>query len=201
MLTLNIFSENWAKRIFDTLLAAASLFVFLPVFLLFILLVILEDGLPVFFAKESVGLSGKTFRQIKFRSMVNNAELRTGPVWARKDDPRVTKVGRFLRMTAMDELPQLFNIFKGDMSFVGPRPQRRVLVDKYLKEIPGYGERFKVRPGLTGPAQVLLPYDASVSDKLKLDILYAGKHNLPGDIALVIRSFMVTFRCGWGKCA
>ena len=136
----------------------------------------LEDGGPVFFRQERVGLDGRVFDALKFRSMIPDAEARTGPVQATEHDPRVTRVGRLMRATAMDELPQLWNIFTGDMSFVGPRPLRPGEVDVRgdgqlmpLDQIPGYEARHRVRPGLTGLTQVYAPRDISRTSKFRLD--------------------------------
>ncbi|MCM8795279.1 MAG: sugar transferase [Candidatus Omnitrophica bacterium] len=191
--------RDFAKRIFDMILAYIGILIFSPVFLLLMIFIFLEEGWPIFFFKDCIGLEGKEFRQIKFRSMIKEAEKITGPVWAKKNDSRVTVIGRFLRKTALDELPQLINILKGEMSFVGPRPQRKVLVERYLRDIPNYHLRFKVKPGLTGPAQVFLAYDASVEKKIKFDLWYVEKYNLLWDIELLARSFVITLTAAWGK--
>src|SRR2546422_169558 len=145
----------------------------------------MEDGGPVFFTQERVGLNGRIFRALKFRSMIPDAEARTGPVQASAHDPRITRVGGFLRATAMDELPQLWNIFVGDMSFVGPRPLRPGEVDVMgdghvvaLKDIRGYEDRHRVRPGLTGLAQVYAPRDLPRAGKFRLDCFYLKRAGL-----------------------
>jgi lipopolysaccharide/colanic/teichoic acid biosynthesis glycosyltransferase len=149
------------KRVFDCVLAASGLVASAPLWALLAIAIKLEDGGPIFFRQSRVGLGGRVFDALKFRSMVPDAEARTGPVQATENDPRVTRVGRFMRSTAMDELPQLWNIFAGEMSFVGPRPLRpgemEVRGDGQLvalDQIPGYAARHRVRPGLTGLTQV-----------------------------------------------
>ncbi len=145
-----------------------------------------------------------TFKAIKFRSMIKDAENGTGPVQAVENDPRVTKVGRVLRATAMDELPQLLNILKGDMSFVGPRALRPREKEVYgnpdeinIENVPGYKERLAVRPGLTGMAQVYLPTDALRSEKFQYDLLYIKKQSFLLDLKLIFLSFWITFRGKW----
>jgi len=145
-----------------------------------------------------------TFKAIKFRSMIKDAEKGTGPVQAVENDPRVTKVGRILRATAMDELPQLLNILKGDMSFVGPRALRPREKEVYgnpdeinIENVPGYKERLAVGPGLTGMAQVYLPTDALRSEKFQYDLLYIKKQSFLLDLKLIFLSFWITFRGKW----
>ncbi len=192
------------KRLFDIFLSSIGLIGSSPLWLLFSLAIILEDGLPVFFLQERVGKGGKIFKGIKFRSMIKDAEKDTGPVQAVENDPRVTKVGRILRATAMDELPQLVNILKGDMSFVGPRalrPKEKEVRgspdEKEIEKIPGYQERLAVRPGLTGVAQVYLPGEALRSEKFKYDLQYIKNQSFLLDLKLIFLSFWITFRGKW----
>lgn len=192
------------KRLFDILLASFGLIVSSPLWLLISLLVKLEDGGPVFYPQDRVGLNGRVFKALKFRSMVPDAEARTGPVQAAEHDPRITKIGRLLRATAMDELPQLWNIFIGDMSFVGPRPLRPGEVEVRgngelvaLHEIPGYEERHRIRPGLTGLTQVYAPRDVSRASKFRLDRLYIRRAGFRLDLKLILVSFWITFRREW----
>jgi len=166
--------------------------------------ILLEDGRPVFYLQERVGKNGRIFRAIKFRSMIKDAEKESGPVQAVENDPRVTKVGRILRATAMDELPQLWNIFRGDMSFVGPRALRPKEKEVHgnpgeidIEKIPGYYERLKVRPGLTGMAQIYLPSDAPRREKFEYDIRYINEQSFLFDLKLVFLSFWITFRGKW----
>jgi len=192
------------KRAFDAVLAATGLVISSPLWLIIPTAIKLEDGGPVFFPQERVGLRGHVFTALKFRSMRPNAEALTGPIQATENDPRVTRVGRVLRGTAMDELPQLVNILVGDMSFVGPRPLRPGEVDvrgdgraMRLDEIPGYQERHDVRPGLTGLTQVYAPRDISRASKFRLDRLYIKRAGFWLDLRLILVSFWITARGTW----
>jgi len=151
----------------------------------------------VFYFQKRVGKNGKPFLIAKFRSMIPNAEKTTGAVWASAKDTRVTNVGRVLRATAMDELPQLWNILKGDISFVGPRAERPEFIEKFRIEIPKYDVRLSIRPGLTGTAQVYGRYDSSPRDKLRLDLLYIKNQSFWLDIKLILLSFWITFHGKW----
>lgn len=200
---LDMIKAIFLKRHFDIFLSTAGIILSFPLWILFILLIWLEDRGPVFYKQERVGKNGKIFWALKFRSMIKEAEKEGAPVQATKNDPRVTKAGRILRATAMDELPQLINIFKGDMSFVGPRalrPQEKEVAGNrsvLLSEIPGYEERHKVKPGLTGLAQVYLSADAPRRKKFKYDILYIKKQSFLLDIKLIFLSFWITFLGRW----
>jgi lipopolysaccharide/colanic/teichoic acid biosynthesis glycosyltransferase len=192
------------KRFFDICLSSAGIVCSAPLWILFSLAIVFEDGLPVFYLQERVGRGGRIFKAIKFRSMIKNAEEETGPVQAAENDPRVTKIGRILRATAMDELPQLLNILKGDMSFVGPRalrPKEREVRGKpdktEIEKIPGYHERLSVRPGLTGMAQIYLPTDALRKQKFRYDLDYIKNRSLLLDLKLILLSFWITFRGKW----
>jgi len=192
------------KRLFDTSLSAVGLLVSTPLWLVIPAAIKIEDGGPVFFPQERVGLDGRVFLALKFRSMRPDAEQLSGPVQATENDPRVTRVGRLLRATAMDELPQLVNIFCGDMSFVGPRPLRPGEVEVRgdgqlvaLDEIPGYKERHAVRPGLTGLTQVYAPRDISRTSKFRLDRLYMKRAGFWLDVRLILLSFWITGRGQW----
>ncbi|MBI3463912.1 MAG: sugar transferase [Planctomycetes bacterium] len=159
----------------DIVLSAVLLLPGLPVLLLLGILVRLTSRGPAIFRQVRVGLNGRPFVLYKFRTMCHDAESRTGPVWAQRDDPRVTRFGGFLRRTHLDELPQLFNVLRGDMCLVGPRPERPEFVSKLAAVIPGYLDRLSVRPGITGLAQVYLPPDSdpeSVQRKLSYDVYY-----------------------------
>jgi lipopolysaccharide/colanic/teichoic acid biosynthesis glycosyltransferase len=192
------------KRLFDASLAGIGLLVSTPFWCVIPLAIKLEDGGPVFFPQSRVGLNGRVFNALKFRSMRPNAEALTGPVQAAENDPRVTRIGRLLRATAMDELPQLVNILKGDMSFVGPRPLRPGEVEVRgdgqltpLSEIRGYQERHSVRPGLTGLTQVYAPRDISIASKFRLDRLYMKRASFALDLKLIMLSFWITGRGAW----
>ena len=194
------------KRLFDCVLAGTGLIVSAPLWAAIAAAIKLEDGGPVFFRQERVGRGGRVFDALKFRSMVPNAEALTGAVQATENDPRVTRVGRLMRATAMDELPQLWNIFAGDMSFVGPRPLRPGEVEVRgdgqfvrLDEIPGYEARHSVRPGLTGIAQVYAPRDIDRARKFRLDRLYLKRAGFWFDLRLIMVSFWITARGDWEK--
>jgi len=185
------------KRLFDIFLSSIGLIFSSPLWLIFSLAIKLEDRGPIFYAQDRVGKNGMIFKALKFRSMIHDAEKHTGAVWASENDPRVTKVGRILRATAMDELPQLWNIFKGDMSFVGPRSERPELVEQFSKKIKNYRSRFSVPPGLTGLAQVYGRYDTPPQHKLKYDLLYIKNQSFLFDLKLIFLSFWITFRGKW----
>jgi lipopolysaccharide/colanic/teichoic acid biosynthesis glycosyltransferase len=190
------------KRPLDVTLAALGLLASAPCWLLIALGIKLDDGGPVLFVQERVGRDGRRFQSFKFRSMVVGADARFGPMAARRDDPRVTRMGRLLRATALDELPQLVNILRGDMSFVGPRPllpeEIEVSGDRgALASIPGYEERHRVRPGLTGVAQVFAPRDVPRRHKFRLDRLYVRRQGLWLDVRLVALSVWISLRGRW----
>jgi lipopolysaccharide/colanic/teichoic acid biosynthesis glycosyltransferase len=192
------------KRAFDVIVASAGLIVLSPAAALIAMLIRLEDGGPVFFTQARVGRHGRVFAARKFRSMIPDAERATGAVQAIAGDPRVTRVGRLLRATAFDELPQLWNILRGDMSVVGPRPLRPDEADTTgsggplpLTAIPGYEARHRIRPGLTGLAQVRAPRDLRRTAKFRYDLLYQRRANLCLDVALILQSFWITARGRW----
>jgi len=192
------------KRAFDVALSGVGLIASSPLWLAFGAAIKLEDGGDVFYGQERVGLGGRTFYVLKFRSMVQNAEAGVGAVQATAHDPRITRVGHWMRATAMDELPQLWNIFVGDMSFVGPRPLVPGEVDVRgdgqlirLADIPGYEARHGVRPGLTGLTQVYAARDVSRTSKFRLDRLYLRRAGLLLDLKLIVLSCWITLRGAW----
>jgi lipopolysaccharide/colanic/teichoic acid biosynthesis glycosyltransferase len=196
--------QRFMKRAFDASLAAAGLILSLPLWVAFAIAIKLEDGGEVFYAQERVGLRGRTFSVLKFRSMRPDAEALVGPVQATADDPRITRVGRWLRATAMDELPQLWNIFRGDMSFVGPRALRPGEIEvqgdgrvEKLEHVPGFDARCAVRPGLTGIAQIYAPRDIPRRQKFRYDGLYLRQQTMALDLRLILLSFWITFRGSW----
>ena len=189
----------FTKRLFDFSLAFAGFVLSAPVWLTIACLIWLEDPGPILFVKNSVGKGGINFHQLKFRTMVCGAEDETGPVLASEQDERVLIVGRYLRKTALDELPQLVNIFKGEMSIVGPRPQRTVLVYGYLEQMPDYAERHAVLPGLSGLAQVAGDYYLTPRQKLRFDRLYLQHTSLGFDLKLLLLGFLITFWFRWQK--
>lgn len=187
------------KRLFDILLSSGGLVVSIPLWVIMVILLWLEEPGPLLFVKNSVGKGGVNFHQFKFRTMVLGAESVTGPVLASRSDERVLMVGSLLRKTALDELPQIINILKGEMSFVGPRPQRTVLVHGYLEKMPQYAERHRVLPGLSGLAQVAGDYYLTPRQKLRFDRLYIQHANLGFDLQLLALAFLITFWYRWQK--
>ena len=182
------------KRTFDFLLALFGTVIFIPPALIFSLLVKLEDGGPVFHPQERWGKNGKKFRAYKFRTMVPGAEKKWGLKPAQENDARVTRIGHFLRVTAMDELPQLLNILIGDMSFVGPRALAAGEVDP---SVPDFLSRHQVRPGLTGPAQVYAPKLATLGKKFSYDLEYIQNRTFGEDLKLIFLSVWITLRAKW----
>ncbi|HET6464285.1 MAG TPA: TIGR03013 family XrtA/PEP-CTERM system glycosyltransferase [Nitrospiria bacterium] len=183
-----------AKRGMDVLLATAALLASFPLFLIIALLIRMDSPGPVFFRQERVGEAEKIFTLLKFRSMRVDAEAATGPVWAQHQDSRTTAVGRFLRRTRLDELPQLINVLKGDMSFVGPRPERPFFVAVLLREIPYYAVRHTVKPGITGWAQIKYSYGASMEDaleKLQYDLFYIKNLSIWLDLTIIFETIKV----------
>jgi len=182
------------KRLFDIAASLLLLILTLPILLLSALLIKVTSAGPVFYRQERIGKFGKPFHVIKFRSMYVDAEVRSGPQWASENDPRVTPFGRLLRTTRVDEIPQIFNVLSGDMSFVGPRPERGVFVDELAKDIPFYSERHAVKPGITGWAQLNYPYGASVEDarsKLEYDLYYVKNFSVFLDLLILIQTVRV----------
>ncbi|MDY6878781.1 MAG: TIGR03013 family XrtA/PEP-CTERM system glycosyltransferase [Thermodesulfobacteriota bacterium] len=182
------------KRVLGLSLSAFLLFVLFPLFLVVAAAVKLTSRGPSLFSQERVGEFGKPFTLYKFRSMRVDAEEETGPVWATEDDPRITRVGKIIRKLRVDELPQLWNVFRGDMSFVGPRPERRYFVEQLKEKVPYYNERFSVKPGVTGWAQIKYPYGASEKDaleKLKFDLYYIKNMSMVFDIAVVFHTIKI----------
>jgi exopolysaccharide biosynthesis polyprenyl glycosylphosphotransferase len=175
------------KRLVDFLLAAVLLLVLSPLLILVALVIRLSSKGPVIYVQERIGLHSRPFRVFKFRSMVDGAEDSSGPVWAAERDPRVTPIGRWLRRWRLDELPQLFNVIKGDMSLVGPRPERPFFVDQLKHEIAFFGLREAVKPGITGWAQIRYPYGSNIDDarnKLEYDLYYVEHRSLFLDLAI-----------------
>jgi sugar transferase (PEP-CTERM system associated) len=188
------FFTDLLKRSFDVTVSSALLLVTLPITLITAVLVKLESKGPVLYRQERVGLHGKPFMVLKVRSMRQDAEIGGAPQWAKLRDPRITRVGAFIRKTRIDELPQLINVLRGDMSFVGPRPERPFFVDQLSETIPFYRERHCVKPGITGWAQVNYPYGASLEDarqKLSYDLYYVKNHGLFLDFIILLSTVRV----------
>ncbi len=182
-----------AKRLLDLLFALLIGIFAAPVIVLAAIIVKLESKGPVFFIQERIGEGNKKFNIVKFRSMTTDAE-KDGPQWASKNDNRVTKFGKIMRATRIDELPQLWNVLRGEMSFVGPRPEREFFIQQLEKEIPYYNLRHTVKPGLTGWAQVMYPYGASVEDayrKLQYDLYYIKHHSIPFDVTVLLKTVTI----------
>ena len=182
------------RRSFDIVLSSILLLATLPLLLLAALAIKLDSPGPVFYRQERVGKGGRTFTLMKFRSMVTDAESGGAPVWASREDDRVTRVGRFIRLTRIDEIPQVLNVLRGDMAFVGPRPERPAFVEKLGALIPHYDDRSVVKPGITGWAQVNFPYGASVEDarmKLAYDLYYVRRRSLFLDLLILVATVRV----------
>ena len=189
------FRQSWrraiVKRVFDIAAASILLLLSFPLMLLVAILIVFEDGFPVFYRQERVGLDGRLFKVVKFRSMRQDAESDGRPRWATADDDRVTRVGRWIRRLRIDELPQLWSVLTGDMSLVGPRPERPYFVDQLTRDIPFYAVRHSVKPGVTGWAQVCYHYGATVDDsiqKLQYDLYYVKNHTLFLDIVILFQT-------------
>ncbi len=191
--------RDTVKRLFDLLVSASMLVICLPIMLLTALLIKLESPGPILYRQERVGQDSRNFTILKFRSMCVDAEKDGTPRWARQNDSRVTLTGRFIRRTRIDELPQIFNVFFGDMSFVGPRPERPYFVQDLTQKIPYYGVRHTVKPGITGWAQVRYPYGATDEDarhKLQYDLYYVKNHSPFLDLMILFQTAQVVL---WGK--
>jgi len=182
------------KRIIDVILSLLLLIIAIPLIMIIIILIKLDSPGPVFYVQERLGLNEKPFKLIKFRSMRFNAEEKSGPVWSLKNDSRRSRVGKLLRPARLDEIPQLINVLKGEMTFIGPRPERPFFVEKLKKQIPYYSLRFSVKPGITGWAQVKYYYGSSVKDsleKLQYDIYYMQNVSLTLDLYIVLKTLQV----------
>jgi lipopolysaccharide/colanic/teichoic acid biosynthesis glycosyltransferase len=201
---IHVTPTPWGKRALDVALSGVGLVLSAPLWAVLAALVKLEDRGPVFFGQDRVGEGGRIFSVLKFRSMIVDAEKKFGALQASEHDPRVTRIGRIMRASAMDELPQLWNIFCGDMSFVGPRALRPGEIETggggrmvHMEEIPGYVERHSVRPGLTGIAQIFAPRDVPRRWKFKYDQIYVRNQGFWLDVRLIVLSFWITFRGKW----
>jgi len=189
--------ERRFKRFLDLFFSLLFLLLMLPVLFLAAILIKIDSPGPVFFKQQRVGRNGKPFTIYKFRTMIKDAEKYTGPVWAEKSDPRITRMGRFMRKMRLDEFPQCLNVLKGDMSLVGPRPERPFFVDQLKEQYPYYTRRLKVQPGITGWAQVKGDYDTSienVKEKLQYDLYYIENMSLRMDIRIMLYTIFVMMR-------
>ncbi len=189
--------DQFLKRVMDIVIVLISLFVLFPLFLLISLFIKLDTPGPILYSQRRLGFRGRRFLLYKFRSMVSDAEKHTGPVWAMKNDRRITRLGKILRPLRLDELPQLINVLKGDMSFVGPRPERPAFVAHLKKEIPLYALRLNVHPGITGLAQVKHTYDKCVDDvkrKLEYDLQYINNMSLRLDLKIFLKTVLTVLK-------
>ncbi len=185
--------EKILKRLFDIVMSAIGIVLASPIMLVVAILIKRDDGGSVFYKQERITENYRPFNVIKFRTMVQNAEAISGATLSTKDDPRITKIGKKLRATRLDEIPQLFNIFIGDMSFVGPRPERDVFIREYTKTVPEFIYRLNVKAGLTGLAQVRGKYNTTPQDKLKMDLLYINDFSFINDIKICFLTVKVMF--------
>jgi lipopolysaccharide/colanic/teichoic acid biosynthesis glycosyltransferase len=186
----------WIKRGLDIIFALFGSVALLPLTVIIGVLIFAESGWPILFLQQRVGAQGRIFRMYKFRSMVKDAEVRTGPVWAKDNDPRVTKIGRWLRRYRLDEIPQLYNVLRNEMSLIGPRPERPCFVSKLRNQIGMYEQRFRVRPGVTGLAQIMHRYDSSLKDvevKSALDLYYIEHSSFLLDMGILFKTIKVMF--------
>jgi sugar transferase (PEP-CTERM system associated) len=194
------FIRIFMKRGFDLVCSAIILVLSFPVMILTAALIYMEDRAPVFYSQERVGKDGKPFKVHKFRSMRSDAEKGGKPQWAAQNDPRVTRIGNFIRRVRIDELPQILNVFNGEMSFVGPRPERAFFVEQLIEVVPYYNVRHSIKPGITGWAQVRYGYGSSAEDalqKLQYDLYYVKNNSLFLDVLVLIDTLkVVLFRSG-----
>ena len=201
-------NEYSLKRYLDIVVSLLGLIFSFPISIIIALGIWLEDGWPIFYCSERVGLGGRFFRTYKFRTMVADSDIRFGPLQAGQNDQRITRVGRVLRATALDEIPQLWNVLKGDMSIVGPRALLPAEIEVRqsnsngngavpLEMIPGYSKRHSIKPGLTGIAQIYAPRDISRRQKFRYDFIYLRRQSLEMDLRFILLSLWITFRAKW----
>ena len=184
--------ESFVKRAVDLMLGSIASIIFLPFGLIVAALVKLDGG-SIFYAQERLTKGNQVFKILKFRTMIPDAEKLSGPILANENDPRITKIGRFIRAVRLDEIPQLINILKGDMSIVGPRPERPFFVEQFEKDIPEYQYRLKVKAGLTGLAQVEGKYNTTVDDKLLYDLIYINNYSVWRDLLIMLQTVKILF--------
>lgn len=178
------------KRVFDIVFSLIGLMPAIPIILVTSIVIILESPGNPFYLQKRLGLLGKEFKVIKLRSMFLDAE-KNGAQWADKNDSRITRVGQFIRKTRIDELPQLVNVLIGDMSIIGPRPERKIFVDEFVKELPNFPKRMEVKPGLTGWAQINGGYDITPEEKLNLDLYYIKNKSIKMDVAILLKTIRI----------
>ena len=180
------------KRIIGLLISIPSLLLIIPICLIACIFIVIESSGNPIYIQERIGLNGRSFSIYKLRSMYQDAE-KNGHKWASKNDTRITKVGRFIRKTRIDELPQIINVIKGEMSIIGPRPERPEFINEFLKDIPNFNERLAVRPGITGWAQVNGGYELTPKDKLVYDIFYINHESIKLDFLILLKTIKVMF--------
>ena len=180
------------KRILGLLISIPSLLLIIPICLIACIFIVIESSGNPIYIQERIGLNGRRFSIYKLRSMYQDAE-KNGHKWASKNDTRITKVGRFIRKTRIDELPQIINVIKGEMSIIGPRPERPEFINEFLKDIPNFNERLAVRPGITGWAQVNGGYELTPKDKLVYDIFYINHESINLDFLILLKTIKVMF--------
>jgi exopolysaccharide biosynthesis polyprenyl glycosylphosphotransferase len=184
---------GFAKRTMDIIASGIGLLLAIPIMLIVIPIVKMDSPGPVFYTQKRLGKGNKIFQLSKFRTMRQDAEKNTGAVWAQANDPRITRVGKFMRKTRLDEIPQLFNVLKGDMSLIGPRPERPELMEKFTLTSPHFHRRLAIRPGLTGLAQIQGRYDLDIDSKLRYDLAYIYNVNLLLDVKILLATVKVVF--------
>ncbi len=188
--------NRWAKRAFDLVGSFIMVLAASPIMILLWVLIRVTSKGPALFKQERLGINGKPYLIYKFRSMVQDAEKETGPVLATACDSRITTIGRWMRATRLDELPQLYNVVKGEMSLVGPRPERKFFCDQFQGEMGDYSYRMTVKPGLTGLAQVMAKYTTTAEDKLRFDLIYIRHYSFGSDIKIVLQTIRILFQRG-----
>jgi len=186
-------TQRIIKRAMDIAICMVAMVVVAPIMIVVAIAIKLEDGGPVFYKQKRMTTGGREFDILKFRSMIVDAEKYAGAVLASQDDPRITKVGKVIRATRLDEIPQILNILKGDMSIVGPRPERKVIAEEYYRDIPEFAYRLKVPSGLTGYAQIYGKYNTTAYDKLRFDLMYIENYSLLLDIKLILMTLRIIF--------
>ena len=194
----NMKTWEWLlKRIIDIAVSLMVLIVFMPIWVIIALAILIDSSGPIFYKQKRIGKNKQEFELIKFRSMMHNAENLTGPKWAEKEDSRITHLGKLLRKTGLDEIPQFFNVLMGDMSIVGPRPERLYFVNELEQSIQFYSRRLIIKPGITGWAQIKYKYDESIDDvreKLRYDLYYIENMSILLDLKIIVQTLLVGIR-------
>jgi len=186
--------DRVAKRVLDIIVSVVALIVFSPVILVVSLAILMDSGRPIYYLQERAGINGKVFKTIKFRTMIQNAEKDTGAILSNENDSRVTRSGKFLRRTGLDEIPQFVNVLRGEMSVAGPRPERPELIKEIKNDVPDFDMRLKVKPGITGFAQLAGKYDTPFDEKLKMDLAYGKQRFLFfTDIYIILNTIKLFF--------